>query len=229
MGYSIAIRTRSPKLQQKMLRFMKANYRNWPTVEGRPEGNAYAGEPSDDISYDKSKSLIGLDYGAVSGWERVYAYTITRWMALKVGGLRATFPNVTPSRTSKPVPYMVYDGYEAWPILLADTPAQLKQIPKPYRWCTYTSLGMHADVVEYVRGELVIDLAEDTTRMFNEVHAKLGPKPEGPPSPRYDAKFEAWVDRRHRLMLPYCRKKLRPAVKVLKDEMQRLDDLWNAQ
>lgn len=226
MGYSIGIRAKSSKLQQQMLAFMREHYRNWPTIEGRPEGNAYMGSPSDDLWYDGSKRVVGLNYGPISGWERIYAYVIVRWMALKIGTLRSTFKGVQPSKTSKPVPYMVYDGDESWPILVVTTPKQLDRIPKTYRWCAFTPLGLYAELTSYMSSDVVIWLAEDTNKMFKEVDAKIGEAPKGE-GPQRQARFDAWVKRRHRLMLPYCRKKLKAGVKLLETEMQRLDNLWN--
>lgn len=226
MGYSISTRAKTQALQKKMLAFMQKNYRNWPTVRGQSNGNAYAGNPTNDLSYDRAKKIIGLDYGALSGWERVYAYAVVRWMALKVGSLRKKFPGVVPKETSKPVPFMVYDGYESWPILLVETPAQLKKLPEDRRWCAYTPLGMYADKARYVEGELVVELADDFNRMFQEVHDKIGPRSPAGAGRKAHA---AWIKKRHRLMLPHCRKKLREALKPFQAEMQRLEDLWNAQ
>lgn len=222
MSYSIGIRTKSPGLQKKMLKFMQVHYRSWPAVLGDPKGNAYAGEPSDDLSYDRAKSVIGLDYGVVSGWERVYAYAVVRWMAIKVGAIKSRYP-VVPKRTPQPVPYIVYDGYESWPVIVVETTAALKKLPQESRWCAATPLGMYADPLRYVDGDLVLELAEDCTQMFRDIEAKVGSR--GPNSgPKAHA---AWVAKRHRLMMPYCRKKLRVQLKPLKAEMQRLEDLWD--
>lgn len=220
MGYSIGIRARSKPLQKKMLKFMEQHYRTWPAVAGNPKGPAYVRKPSDDLSYDHAKSAIGIDYGPVSGWERVYAFAIVRWMALKVGRTRSTFTEgVTPRKTKKPVPYMVYDGYEAWPVIVKNSVEEVRKLPRAERWCCYTKLGMHTDPVQYM-GELSIDLADNFRDMMLEIEDKIGARPPGDQG--------AWMEKRERLMLPHCQKKLDEQIKPLLNEMQRLDDLWNA-
>ncbi len=223
MGYSIGIRARTPILQKRMLEFMKAYYRNWPTVEGRPDGAAYAGEPTNDMSYDHAKRAIGVDYGAVGGWERVYAYTIVRWMALKVGGTRATFPDLEPkvSKMAKPVPYMTYDGSEPWPVIAVEAPAQFRALPKNLKPWAVTPLGLYFEPITYVKTDLVVELADDFNAMMTDVQNKLGNPPQG------GSERAAWMDRRYRVMLPHCQKKLSTEIKPLKAEMQRLEKLWN--
>jgi len=64
-----------------------------------------------------SKYALGFHYGVVTGLEREYAYSLVRWMALKVGKRCRTFGhNGKEGRSNKPIPYYVYDGFERFPV-----------------------------------------------------------------------------------------------------------------
>lgn len=106
MGYSIATPIRSNDLKQKMLRFLKKNWRNWPTLVGRPEDPQYLSDPrGGGLAYDHGKCRIGFDFNASEG-ERMYGWCACAWMALKVGRKRNGHP------------HFMYDGDEVIPVIV---------------------------------------------------------------------------------------------------------------
>lgn len=89
-----------------MSKFLKANYRKWPEISPKPCESYLRGPMSNDFSYDGGNCRIGYDFNA-SGYEREYAFTIVRWIALKAGKLRA-FQDPTGE-----FPFYAYDGNDA--------------------------------------------------------------------------------------------------------------------
>src|SRR5690349_4830227 len=118
MGYSIAARVKSKDKAERMIRFVAKNYRPWSSVLGKGKSIS-ASEVTDDLSYDSAKTALGFDYAShLNGWERIYVYSALRWICLKIGVRKRRFKSdaVTPNIFEKAVPFMVYDGYESWPI-----------------------------------------------------------------------------------------------------------------
>lgn len=225
MGYSIGIRPRSEVLAREMLSFMSANYRSWPTVEGGG-GGQYVSDPTDDLDYDRAKGAIGLNYGSVSGWEREYAYVLTRWMAIRIGKRRSLFRkgSVTPNRFKKPVPFMVYDGYDCWPILVVSGDDQLAQIPSSARWCATDGLGMKAEPHREITNVLFELQQVDVEGVLEKAGELVGPAPKDRGESHSD-----WVERRERAILDLCRKQFESARSVLSEEMKRLNRLWESE
>jgi hypothetical protein len=106
MGYSLTVEAQSEKLRNLMVHFMDANYKSLGDMAGPPE--------------KRGKKQIAIEYSScLDGEERVYVYSVIRWMALRVGALRSKFSkeSVEPNMFDSPVPFMVYDSYDKWPIL----------------------------------------------------------------------------------------------------------------
>ena len=102
MGYSIAAPCQSKVLRDKMLGLLKREYREWPVLRGHPErGSALRGPLSRGLSYHRGKCFIGFDYGPPPDGEREYAFSIVRWVALRIG-----------CKNPEGLPYYVYDGHE---------------------------------------------------------------------------------------------------------------------
>lgn len=112
MGYSIAVHVRNVKLRDQMMALLTREYRSWPVLNGgSADDPRYASEPKDGgLSYSHGRCIIGFDYNA-SGSEREYAYSLLRWIALKVG-------RSTPSAR---VQFYVYDR-QAIGISVGDQP-----------------------------------------------------------------------------------------------------------
>jgi hypothetical protein len=142
MGYSFTTPIKSKKAQQQMLAFLEKHYRPWSELtkgtilEYNPDYDATryicTGE---DLSYDHGKCRIGFDYSR-SDDSTPYMHGILRFMALQVGRRRA-LPNDTGSPEA--VPYIVYDGYEAWPVLLLSK--WNGRVPKHSEWALCTESG----------------------------------------------------------------------------------------
>jgi len=218
MGYSIGIRPRSKKLRDKLLTFMRAHYRSWPVLSTGKEGDCYAGAPTDDPSYDHGKFILGLDYGVCSGWEREYAFTLVRWMALRIGTNRRAFSNGI--HLEVPTPFMVYDGYETWPILVG-TKTENRRRPAKLHWCCTDDLGIHngpnalADLVQH---EMFSH--KNHTKAFKKAIAKVGPCPEK--GDRF-----AWKNRLNNAYLPFVQPELDRHLGFIRDELKRLTSLWD--
>ena len=100
MGYSVYVEFKDEKSKDKMLAFMKQNYRELDTMVGFELITATAATLDDDLSYANKKHIhiVGFDYQSwVDAYERNYLNAITRWMALNSGCER---------------PCIVYDGCE---------------------------------------------------------------------------------------------------------------------
>lgn len=132
MGYSFATPIKSPKARDNMVAFLEKHYRPWEQIiepfKGELENGRgimpfvsfdtrARGPLADDLAYDHGKCKIGFDYGAgFSDGERYWMYNFCYWMAQRAGR-RRVFTKKAPDCGA--VPYVVYDGYEAWPVLEA--------------------------------------------------------------------------------------------------------------
>lgn len=112
MGYTVATPAKSKK---EMLEFMSQHFRPGYETFGYEKGYDPSRSgvlSSEDLVYDDGTSKMGFNYNGELG--RDYIFNVCRWMALKVGRKRKfKCYNITES-----VPYYVYDGEEAVPILL---------------------------------------------------------------------------------------------------------------
>jgi hypothetical protein len=127
MGYSVSIQARDKKLRDKAVKFFERVYRPWHAVWGTFTDHVYSSLPEANPSYqpDGLKNLIGIDYkSGLGGPERLYAYTLMQWLALKIG-VEKEFPEVGTA------PYLIYDCEdEGIPLLvqsLEDTPERLHE------------------------------------------------------------------------------------------------------
>lgn len=178
MGYSIAVRCRSEKLRQRMFDFLERNYRD-PVEVFKWGPKAYASSAlrlGENLSYDDGKCSIGFDYSCMPEEEHQYVYCVLYWAALKVGK-RRRFKKIGAS-----VPYIVYDGYEAWPRLVRDE--WEGKVPEDMEWCLVDALGFKSCIV-----------------------------------PGRDEKF---LQAMKTLMGHSCKKQDR----MVRDELKRLDELW---
>jgi hypothetical protein len=130
MGYSIAARAKSQKTKARMLAFLAKHYRplhviQLPDSEYSREIEEYEFQTTekdydwtrwitDDLSYDDAALAIGFDCRTSGGPEGDYAWAILTWIATRIGRKRP----FTTTGITEPVPYVVYDGREAWPVLV---------------------------------------------------------------------------------------------------------------
>ena len=141
MSYTCATPIKNAKARDQMFSFLQENFRPWSDICG-PE---YTFDPEYDpsrnlvtdsgLNYDSGKCRIGFNHKSISGGLSHYIYSTLRWMALQVGK-RRTFKKVFPKSTEA-IPYIVYDGHEAWPVIR-------KRAPVDYQWCLVDKDGFKA-------------------------------------------------------------------------------------
>ena len=146
MGLSVSVSVRSQRLKDVMYEFLQRLYRPWSDVleelgddDDDFEVLDFFRGPFVDSELDSpGKCLIGFDYEPVAGPEREYHYALVRWIALQVGKRRRTFRSDN-LKFAQAVPYYVYDGIEAKPILLA---SEWPNLSKELKIHAYNNLGM---------------------------------------------------------------------------------------
>lgn len=208
MGYSLSTIAKSKALQQRMLDFMEKHYiPAWKVLEEK-EHAEFISVPMDDLSYAHHKNQIGFDFNA-SGFEREYMFTVTRWMALKVGRLTkaAKLDDKVVKFGVPPAPYILYDGGDHWPVL--DRP--LSQIPKRLKWCGSDHLGMRRDK----KYDNLVDLiVSKDWELFGELQAEA------------TKKFPKPCHERNELFVKLCYPHLSEPLGKLREAMERYEDLW---
>jgi hypothetical protein len=211
MGYSLSTVAKSKAAQERMLAFMEKHYEPAWKVRGLKEGAEFISAPMDDLSYAHSKNQIGFDFNA-SGFEREYMFTVTHWMALKIGRLTdsAKLDDEDVFFGGDPAPFILYDGDDRWPVL--NRP--LKEIPKRLHWCGTDRLGMRRDK-KY--SNLVDEIMFKDQKLFWQLQEQAT-KEFGPPSPG-----------RHDYFVKLCYPHLKEPIKQLRTAMERYEKLWNAQ
>jgi hypothetical protein len=237
MGYSISVNCKSERARDKMAEFLKAHFRSWALVESGKDEPGNVSEPSEDLSYAHGKRQIGFDYNSsLWGLEREYYYTALRWIALQVGQRRHHFLADHPVTLKDAVPGTVYDGYDHWPVLL-------KKPIKRLLWCWFDKLGLRR-AEDAISLEVGFDLFERHLLTQKEVPGK-GRRKQYEYLMREDAMdlIRKWrveagepydekeplalkPEERTRLIVTLLSKELAEMLKPIRDEMQRLDNLW---
>lgn len=202
-----------------MLSFMEKEYRPHWKIRGHKDTGCYTGEPTDDPAYCHGKTIIGIDYGPVGGFERGYAYTLVRWMALQVGTRRTVFKEPK-ARFRKPVPCMTYDGDSPWPILVKDP----EKVPESLRWCCVDQWGMrlHPSGVD----DYMFELQDPDVyiKAIHEAQRKFGLTASDQATAKNRDLFWKARDEANRILWPQVKEILAP----MWTEMKRLDAAWNA-
>lgn len=229
MGYSIACRAQTAKLQRRMLDFMALQYRSWPLLSTGKDGDCYAGAPTDDLSYDHAKRAVGIDYGACAGWEREYAYTLVRWVAIQVGTRTTRFGGDIGTLKQK-YPVFVYDGHEKWPVMVCGdgrhtTKFDFDRVDSGLRWTATDRYG-----VRLLRCRLVTDTLFDLPLGPHEINQislraseAAGPK-EAPSAKGSDT----WLGRYQEALAqdPQVKAGLDKSLGLIRREMRRLTREW---
>lgn len=142
MGFSLTVSVRSPRLKDEMHEFLLRSYKPWSElVDGDDVPDHFRGPYIDDQLDAPGKCCIGFDYEPVTGAEREYHFSLVRWMALRIGKRRSKFRGED-LELDVPVPYVLFDGIEASPILVQSEWPDVPNILRPH---VYDSLGMRAD------------------------------------------------------------------------------------
>lgn len=205
MGYSISVVCRSEALQQKMLLLLDKEYRQpWQVFEMR-ESLPGCSNFKSKLDYSKRKYQVGVDYGPFSGGGRLYIFTILHWMALKAGVRRSTFKEYKGLVLPDPVPYVLYDGYDCFPVITG-------KAPTPLRWCQVDEYGLVRDKMDTVR---------DLMWWFDLSKVPAVENPEGMTPIAYKRAFE-------KAIYKCFKKEIDHKLKLLSGELKRLDASWLA-
>lgn len=146
MGYTIAVRAKTPELRDVMLEFLTREFRPWSVLV--PELGADDGVrgPTADLSYDDGgPTALGFDYSSwIGNWERRYIYTVLHWVALKVGEVREFPVEFLDQAKRYSCPYVVYDGCEMFPCIpfRDEAEARGRLHPRWHSWAVNT-LGIY--------------------------------------------------------------------------------------
>lgn len=231
MGASISIRVSGDKKRAKMLAFMAKNYRRWSEVFPEGRKSESAGDPSGDFA--RRRKDIGFEYAAhLYGWERIFVYSVLRWMALKVGDKKARFSKdeITPNVFKKPMPYMTYDGYAHWPIIVCASEKAALKLPDTQVWCAMDKYGLYISghtsesLVNCACEELMFDPKYD--KKFSAAFLKNGGPPQGPA--RTDKSFAAWRKKHLAIKARLSKPVIARVLPKMRDELKRLDKLWDS-
>lgn len=140
MGYSMSVVCRSERHRDEMLSFIKENFRHiWQILETKERPQRYS-DFSSELDYSHRKFQIGYDYSCLDGLDTWHLQTVLRWMATKVGR-KKIFKKIA---EYGPIPYILYDGFEPWPIILSP------EYPKESAWCACDELGILRDTIQVV-------------------------------------------------------------------------------
>lgn len=140
MGYTVAVSARTPRLRDEMLEFLGTAYRTWSDVTNDEEYE-HSFEPPTANLPSGGKCTLGFRYRPSSGPEREYNFAVMRWVAIQSGKRRCRFRSED-VRFDRPVHYYIYDGCEAWPILLN---TEWPRVPDNLRWHLHDRLGIGVD------------------------------------------------------------------------------------
>lgn len=229
MGYSIAIRARNKELRKRMVAFMNKHWRKWSDVLGKGESVSARPGLGDEgsLDYDHSSDAVGFDYAAhCHGWESCLIYSQTRWMAIKIGKRKSKFSkdDVTPNVFPDPVPFMVYDGYQSWPILVVENLEEAMKLPETARWCATDKLGVYVDPEV---NEVLTNYATEV--FFDEAVAAALARDCAEILPLHATDFEAWREKHIALKLKHARPEIDKMLPLVRAEVARLDALWEAE
>lgn len=124
MGYTVAAPIKNEKLRDQVVAFLDVQWRTWPQLHGaardapmylsfpHPDGcGRYEPKTARNLDYDSGKCRIGFNFNATP-FERDYGFDACKWMALRWGKLRKF--KVLPYAC----PHIVYDGHDAWPVIV---------------------------------------------------------------------------------------------------------------
>lgn len=233
MGYSIGVRARSRKLQRDMVSFLTENYRKWSEVAGGHERHAVSG-PTGDADYDGSKLFVGFNYSCSWGWDRLYTTTSCHWVALKVGRRRKSFSKdaVVPNVFPEPVPYITYDGYENWPVLVT-TEKGAARLPKRQRWCATDKYGVTCspdrweDCYHHAMEECCFgDKVNGAKKAMSAMNKEMARTDWQALEDRGEITRRQWLDGIKAVGAKHMRPFMEKAFDEVREEMKRLDGLW---
>jgi hypothetical protein len=212
----------------KFFCFMEENFLSWDKLSGKnpDEWHGSASPPTDDIF--KRPTSIGFDYqSGMFGFERDYIYSVTRWIAIKVGDRESRMStDISDSELvlfQEAVPYYNYDcDAHNIPVLVVTEEQEASLSKRRRHWAVDpwgvrigpSSVDHQGDVLFWVYGP-------DRDKILEEVSA-FGKMPMDDE----DAQ-EVWLSKRREVYLKYLKPEIDESVSLIRREIQRLDGLWN--
>lgn len=232
MGYSISVHVSSDELRSKMLQFLEKGYRKWSVVCGKNPSKCHGSSrgPTDDLSYGGTKTSIGFDYqSGMYGFERDYIYSLTRWMAIKVGDRKTEMPTDEdedgPAEVvafPEPIPYYKYDCDSHLTPILVVTEEQEAALPEEHRHWAVDELGVRIGPTRIDSQIMSCQgmFGPNSANLITETKS-LGNVPNEDGEAR-----EAWMALRREIFLKYLKGEIDENVGLIRQEIQRLDQLW---
>jgi hypothetical protein len=207
MGYSFYAIATSDKKHKKMLDFLAKHYRRWEDVIKDDHAFSHGfSDPHGGPCYCHHKLAIGFDFNGM-GSERDYCFNVIRWVAVKVGKRRRSIAAQDGKYISKwPIPFVVYDGYDFWPIIIGP----MTSAPKEWRWCVTDELGVKRGL-DSLAGSILLEFG--TKEDYEEINKFRAEHPER----IFDAA---------KVVMKSKAKEVR---KIIRNELKRLDELWRAE
>lgn len=153
MAYSITTPIKSEKAKKYMMAFLKKHY------DGKLD--PYARGPIDrDLSYDHGPCRIGFDASGTSD----YMISVCAWVALKVGK-RKLYPTKAIPKAAGPCKYLVYDGYQDWPLLITQRHRQNLGAYVQVNWVGCLVPELHPYDVLTRRTNTLFEIEEELKRL----------------------------------------------------------------
>lgn len=243
MGYTISTSAKSAELADRMHVFLKTHALYWELIvkaAGLPERFAFeSASPNSPEGFllgvwREGKTTIELSYSTISGWDRVYLFTLIRWVAIRIGRERRKFQQdfgrVQALRLKESAPYWVYDGQtdDATPILVCPNWTDAQRWGRRYRPFTTDEYGVRLGL----KNETYVAAAKDHWIMWPE---------DRPPSPEIQkymsvrapenmtkAEYKAYYRERDQEGALLFADDIRAAVKALREYLITLDEDWKA-
>lgn len=215
MGYSLKVEARSAALRDEMVSFVRANCKSLGDAADLPEAHG--------------KRKIAIHYSScLYGPDRVRVFSVARWMALKIGSLASRFDRevVRPNRFDSPVPFIVYDSCERWPVLACSSEKDaMSKWPESLWWCATDPLGAYLG--ERTSGAFVSALAlkifedPEKAKLHAEALSALGECPKND-----SVRWNAWLKGKKRAEARILAPEIRDLRKSVDAELRLLDSLW---
>lgn len=213
MGYNLQVVAKTSKDRDLMFSFMQKNCESIRSMTGEVEA--------------RGKNKLAIEYSScLHGEDRVLVYSIARWMALKIGALKGRYDkeSVNPNKFDTPVPYVVYDGCESWPIFAFSSEAEaMEALPESIWWCATDKLGVYlgektSKALVIAASEAVFFSKERSVAFHEELAKKAGAMPE--------KSRDGWLKKRETILARHCAPDIRKMINKIRKEVDQLDKLW---
>ena len=100
-----------------MFDLLSESHYTWPEVIDEDREPNFWGPLVDDLASAQGRCLIGWDHHPVDGPERLYYFSLVRWVAIQIGRRMRRFRSEG-LNLKKSVPYIVHDGLQTIPVFI---------------------------------------------------------------------------------------------------------------